>query len=214
LLAKAKGGDADAQLLLAGIYVKGLGVPQNFEKGAAWALMAAKQGNADAQFELGLRYALGQGVPQNFATAAGWYRKAAEQGYADAQSILSGLYIRGEGVPQDFAEAAAWCRKAAEQGIAVAQLNLGELYIRGIGVPQDFAQAAGESGDMIPIPCYIQPHGTTCKDRCGGTRSSRDAACVIDASQSSSQRAIRRSISLCCASRQSGDTIPTHLLIC
>ena len=139
---KAEQGDANAQLKLGLMYVKGEGVPQNYEEAAKWTRKAAEQGHAWAQEKLGQMYHYGMGVPTHYGEAAKWTRKAAKQGNAGAQLFLGQMYHYGVGVPsEDKKEAAKWTRKAAEQGHAVAQSNLGQMYHKGEGVPQDYVEA-------------------------------------------------------------------------
>ena len=141
LRASAEAGDAEAQFILGGMYVTGVGVPQDAAEAVAWYRRAAEQGYARAQYNLGAMYDQGVGVPQDAAEAVAWYRRAAEQGDASAQSNLGAMYDQGVGVPQDAAEAVAWYRRAAEQGDARAQYNLGGMYRKGRGVLQDAAEA-------------------------------------------------------------------------
>ena len=141
LRASAEAGDAEAQFILGGIYITGVGVPQDAAEAVAWYRRAAEQGHARAQYNLGGMYREGVGVPQDAAEAVAWYRRAAEQGHATAQNNLGAMYDQGRGVPQDAAEAVAWYRRAAEQGHATAQSNLGGMYDQGRGVPQDAVEA-------------------------------------------------------------------------
>ena len=141
LRATAEAGDAAAQFILGGMYVTGVGVPQDAAEAAAWYRRAAEQGHARAQYNLGAMYAEGDGVPQNAAAAVAWYRRAAEQGDATAQNNLGAMYAKGLGVPPDAAAAVAWYRRAAEQGDATAQSNLGRMYDQGLGVPPDAVEA-------------------------------------------------------------------------
>ena len=154
LRASAEAGDAEAQFILGGMYVTGVGVPQDAAEAVAWYRRAAEQGYARAQYNLGVIYAEGVGVPQDAAEAVAWYRRAAEQGDAErAVHPRRRCMSTGVGVPQDAAEAVAWYRRAAEQGDASAQSNLGAMYDQGVGVPQDAAEAvawyrrAAEQGD-------------------------------------------------------------------
>ena len=141
LRASAEAGDAEAQFNLGGMYVTGVGVPQDAAAAVAWYRYAAEQGHARAQYNLGVIYAEGVGVPQDAAAAVAWYRRAAEQGNATAQNNLGAMYAEGVGVPPDAAAAVAWYRRAAEQGNAAAQSNLGGMYDQGVGVPPDAAAA-------------------------------------------------------------------------
>ena len=85
LRASAEAGDAEAQFILGGMYVTGVGVPQDAAEAVAWYRRAAEQGDARAQYNLGGMYRKGRGVPQDAAEAVAWYRRAAEQGHARAQ---------------------------------------------------------------------------------------------------------------------------------
>lgn len=76
-LSAAKG-DADAQFAIGAMYANGQGIPQDYQKAAAWYRKAAEQGHARAQYHIGAMYDIGQGVPQNYRLAAMWFRKAAE----------------------------------------------------------------------------------------------------------------------------------------
>ena len=139
--AKADGGDAVAQTLLAEMYSKGTGAPQDYKEAAKWYRLAADQGHASAQKHLGELYEAGQGVPRDEAQAAKWYQRAAEQGSADAQYSLAVLYVMGRGVTRNDVEAVRWYRMAAEQGYALAQYNLGQRHLAGKSVPQDHFEA-------------------------------------------------------------------------
>ena len=141
LRATAETGDAAAQFILGGMYVTGVGVPQDAAEAAAWYRRAAEQGHARAQYNLGAMYAEGDGVPQDAAAAVAWYRRAAEQGDATAQNNLGAMYAEGLGVPPDAAAAVAWYRRAAEQGHTRAQYNLGGMYAEGLSVPPDAVEA-------------------------------------------------------------------------
>jgi len=104
--------------MLAVLYAKGEGVPQDYKEAAHWAQKSAELGDADAQHSLGFAYHVGQGEPQDYSQAAYWYRKAAEQGDASSQYSLGLLYSGGEGVPQDYAEAYFWLDIAASGKVA------------------------------------------------------------------------------------------------
>ena len=141
LRASAEAGAPEAQFILGGLYLTGVGVPPDAAEAVAWYRRAAEQGHARAQYNIGAMYAEGRGVPPDAAEAVAWYRRAAEQGDATAQSNLGAMYAEGRGVPPDAAEAVAWYRRAAEQGDATAQYNLGGMYREGRGVPPDAVEA-------------------------------------------------------------------------
>lgn len=135
--ALADKGDAEAQLALAFLYSRGLGVDRNPKKAVKWCHKAAEQGLARAQWQLSLYYANGEGVKMDKVEGARWVRRAADKGLAEAQFNLGLCYANGEGVDRNAAEAAAWYRKAADQGLPEAQAELGNCYLEGSGVPKD-----------------------------------------------------------------------------
>lgn len=73
--------DVDAQRLLAGYYLDGIGVQQDSVKAAQAFYLLAQQGDHAAQFCLGLCYYEGEGVTANRAEAVKWFRYALEEGY-------------------------------------------------------------------------------------------------------------------------------------
>jgi hypothetical protein len=156
-LARAKAGNADAQLQVAVLYAKGDGVAQDYETAANWFRAAAEQGLARAQYDLGVLYERGRGVPVDLAQAFNWYKKAADSNYALGQFNLAVAYTKGQGTRPDYAQAAQWYARAAKQGIIPAMVNLGILYERGDGVDPSLEtayawyRAAGRRGNQAAI---------------------------------------------------------------
>lgn len=141
--AKAKKGDAEAQVKLGDCYFNGNGgVEKDFSEALKWYRKAAKQNNAEAQTNIGYCYAGGHGVEKSLEEAFKWYQMAAEQGHAVAQFNVGMYYYYGKGIPQNFTESFKWYRKAAEQGIAEAQNSLGVQYHNGEGVTKNYTEAA------------------------------------------------------------------------
>lgn len=137
MLAVAQKGNAKAQNEVAFMYLKGIGVNQDYQEAIKWFKISANNGNAEAQFNLGLQY----DKANNLTEAAKWYKKAAEQGFADAQYNIGAMYLDGAGVERNYYEAARWIKNAAEQGHADAQLILGKMYSDGRGVKLNKEQA-------------------------------------------------------------------------
>lgn len=77
----ADAGDADAQAALAGMYVGGVGVAQNFRRAVRWYEAAARQGHVQAQLNLGELYAEGRGVPRDPIQGLKWLGIAAATGH-------------------------------------------------------------------------------------------------------------------------------------
>lgn len=105
---EAEAGDSRAQLGLALIFHKGLGVRPDLEEAAKWYRMAAEQGNAAAQNNLGVLYRGGRGVRKDPREAFAWIWMAAMQGHPRAELNLADLYRLGEGVPADPVLAYVW----------------------------------------------------------------------------------------------------------
>jgi localization factor PodJL len=147
--ALAKGGDAQAQLLI-GVRYLGRNDAVN---AAAWLERAATQGAPVAQYRLATLYASGRGVPTDKAKAFHWYLSAAQAGNRKAMSNLAVAYAEGDGTTKNPQEAGRWFLKAAQLGLADAQFDLAILYERGLGVPQNLTDAyrwyviAAKSGD-------------------------------------------------------------------
>ena len=90
----AANGDAKAQFVIAGRYLDGQGIAQDFTKAAYWYQLAASRGLAPAQYRLATLFERGRGVPLDIATALLWYERAAEAGNVksmhNAAVILAG----------------------------------------------------------------------------------------------------------------------------
>jgi TPR repeat protein len=112
----AEKGNVAAQVNLGNLYMKGLGVEQNYHLAQHWYLQAAEQGERMAQTKLGILYYYGLGIAKDPAQAARWFQKAAESGETSAQSILGSLYAAGEGMAKNPALAFYWYTMAEEQG--------------------------------------------------------------------------------------------------
>ena len=93
LRATAEAGDAAAQFILGGMYVTGVGVPQDAAEAAAWSRARAVQPRGDVRRATGCR------------RAVAWYRRAAEAGGGAEQPD-----VPRAGVPR---RAVAWYRRAA-----------------------------------------------------------------------------------------------------
>lgn len=115
LLAKAKSGDAGAEVAVGVCYADGQGVPRDPQQAADWYRKAAEQGYIGGQIHLADLYRDGGGkaFPRDMQQAAAWYRKAADQGDPGAQGTLGMLYTLGQGVPQSDVEAYFWLDLAA-----------------------------------------------------------------------------------------------------
>lgn len=112
----AEEGDANAAVNLGNLYMRGLGVEQDYARAYHWYDKAARQGNVAGQAKLGLMHYYGLGVKEDHAAAAEWFLKAAEQGDPEAALVLGELYNKGDGVTRQAAEAYLWYSVAADLG--------------------------------------------------------------------------------------------------
>jgi TPR repeat protein len=90
----AEQGDADAQTIVALMYVNGHGVSQDYAQALIWYRKAADQGNGSAQLGLGLMYANGHGVPQDYVRARMWFDIAAAAAGASDVSVRTAVKWR------------------------------------------------------------------------------------------------------------------------
>ena len=111
----AEAGDRDAQTLLGGRQIAGIGGPQDLRSAFDLFARAAEQGQPYAQYNLGLMYARGDAGATDFDKAAAWYRRSASQGV---------ILANGEGVPADPVQAYVWLLLADRSGFKAAQRNV------------------------------------------------------------------------------------------
>jgi TPR repeat protein len=78
----AKKGDAEAAWKVALGYLRGIGVPRDEIKGAAWLKKAANLGDVRAQTALSDLYFTGDGVPRDYMRSYTWANIAAHNGQA------------------------------------------------------------------------------------------------------------------------------------
>ena len=134
-------GDAEAQYLLADMYLQGKGIDKSEMEALTWYGKAADQNSAYAQYSLGVMYYNGQGTEQNLLEANKWLELAALQGHSEAQYLLGRMYEQGFGVEQNPAKAYAWWQQIPKNNIVVDNFDekLGTL-ISGM-LPSERAEA-------------------------------------------------------------------------
>ena len=115
---RAEQGDANAQRLLAAMYLTGQGVPQDYKEALRWARPAAEQGEARAQFLVGLMYDLGQAVPQDYVQAHMWYNLAASSltGENRETAAVNRDRLADKMTPEDLAKAQRLAREWKPKG--------------------------------------------------------------------------------------------------
>lgn len=138
----AEGGDAEAMVHLAKMYLSGRGFTKDVKQAARWFRTAADLGHPLAMNDLGELYQRGEGVEKNPKEAIKWFQKAVEKNQGHSMQALGRAYQFGIGVPRNEREAFLWFKKAAERNFASGQNYLGEAYLNGTGVKKDEQQAA------------------------------------------------------------------------
>jgi hypothetical protein len=134
--ARARGGDAQAQLDLADAYGDvPFDRPTDVARASVWYRLAAAAPDIairrQACAALGTLEAGGMGWPENVTAALPWYHCAADLGDAQSQFNLGLLYDEGVDVPADTAEATRWYQRAAQGGLVLAVERLGAMAERG-----------------------------------------------------------------------------------
>ncbi|WP_293898895.1 tetratricopeptide repeat protein [Phenylobacterium sp.] len=127
----AQGGDAKAQLALAGLYESGgAGTPRDLGAARGWTRRAAEGGDRIAMHNLAIFLVNGEGGARDDGEAAVWFRRAAERGVVDSQHDLGLLYESGRGVERNLREAYRWFTVAANAGDTASREKQLELEAR------------------------------------------------------------------------------------
>ena len=135
----AQKGDKDAQLKLAFMLEKGLGVNPDVINAQTWYAMSAEQGQPVAQYLLGRLYQLGWLDKQpDYELAKKWY-STAQTTYAPAAVALGFIY---DTVDDDYKNALVGYQQAVVAGDPVGEFDAGLIYEKGKGQPVDFAKAS------------------------------------------------------------------------
>ena len=106
-------GNGDAEALLAGFYLEGIGVPKDADKAAAMADLAMAQKNGRAFF-VGARIARARTTaPDHDQRANALLRVGASLGNRPSMMSLGDVFTQGMGVKPDFVQAYVWYGVAA-----------------------------------------------------------------------------------------------------
>jgi TPR repeat protein len=132
----------EATLLLAKIYLRGIGTAKDPAEANKWYAKAVSIGFVPANNTLGMAAMNGFGGARSVPKAIGYFKLAAQEGYAPSEYNLAKIYYTGEdGVPQDLKLAGAWFAAAAKMGHPGALYAAGRMYDLGQGVPADQKKA-------------------------------------------------------------------------
>ncbi|MGB3644382.1 MAG: tetratricopeptide repeat protein [Mesorhizobium sp.] len=141
-LTRAKSGDPAAQILVAEILARGLGVKLDAGAAAKWYQAAAEQGIPEAQFQYALMLLDGRFVKKDQKQAHALMQAAAEAGNRLAQFNFAQLLVEEDDSEAGFARAVPYYERAAATGLADAQYAMAQVYANGIGgKPKDDVRA-------------------------------------------------------------------------
>lgn len=139
----AEQGVAEAQFVLASIYLESEDVQRDYKKAAFWAEKAAEQDHQDAQAMIGYLYFRDEYGIRNNEKAAYWFEKIADTNHPfhkEAQFALGILY-KLDGSQKNYPKAKKYLIKTTLENpkliqVAAAQMLIGDLYLAGYGVRQ------------------------------------------------------------------------------
>nr|WP_323748420.1 tetratricopeptide repeat protein [Phyllobacterium sp. 0TCS1.6A] len=155
-LPRAEAGDAAAQVLVAEILSRGLGVPFNPAEAAKWYGKAAEQGSPEAQFRYSAILLDGQYVAKDPAKARQLTEAAANAGNAAAQFNLGQMLMQEKPGSTGLDNAYPWFEKAAKKGLADAEYAVSQVLANGTpGIKRDEARAR-----VFLISAAIKGHDT------------------------------------------------------
>lgn len=144
----AEGGHAEAQILLARMYLGESDLDRAEAQARYWLQKAMDQGNLEAQARLGALLIKAEQIPADAQLGYQMIRTAANAGSAEGQYRLGGLYARGQaGLSKSEADAVRLWKLAVAQGHIGAHAGLGWAYIWGETTPHDY----GEGYRLIAI---------------------------------------------------------------
>ena len=109
-------GVAMAQNIVGRMYLRGQGVPLDYNQALLLFRKAASQGLPNAKNNIGVMYTAGRGVPQDYKEAVAWFLEAANEGFPLAMDNLADMYEKGFGVMPNRAEEDRWRAKARSAG--------------------------------------------------------------------------------------------------
>lgn len=130
-LPRARAGDAAAQTLIAELYDKGLGIPQDQKEAANWYRIAAETGNREARFAYGLKLLEGKIVEKDIQRGQKMMEKAALDGHPVAMFNHANQIIADRPTSAGYRLALPFYEKAAENNVSDAYYALAVIYREG-----------------------------------------------------------------------------------
>ncbi|KAI8880317.1 HCP-like protein [Backusella circina FSU 941] len=179
-LNRASKANAYAQAQLGHMYLKGVGVAQNYEEAVRWHKRAENNSIGDSRYCLSKICHYDQGGMQDFVKAFELYQEELEmQQYIDDKPpktphALRGiglLYEYGDGSVQNYKKALEYYKRSAQEENMTAYYNIGLLYYYGKGVDRNykeallwFAKAAHSSPDSNELHVFLEDNDDVTED--------------------------------------------------
>ncbi|OYW83270.1 MAG: hypothetical protein B7Z26_01030, partial [Asticcacaulis sp. 32-58-5] len=165
---------SEAAVIMAKVYMLGLGVPKSPKEARKWFERANYVGYVPAAKTLGDIYYYGYDTPKDVKKAVEYYTQAAKLGFTPAQYSLAEIYYYGDdGTTADVKTAVAWYYEASKQNHAGALHAVARAYDAGEGADADPAKAlvyykeaalAGNADAQNAMGTYFYQGGQIAKD--------------------------------------------------
>lgn len=130
-LPRAQLGDPKAQTLIAELYDRGLGVPQDPKEAAAWYKIAAANGDRDARFGYAVKLLEGKHVAADREEARRLMKLAADDGHATAAFNYAQLILDQQPTTSGAREALPYLKQAANARVSDSYYVLSQIYQTG-----------------------------------------------------------------------------------
>jgi len=128
----AKNGSADAQEVLANLYLNGYGTKVKPKLAKKWFKKASGQGKYGATASLAYMHLQGRGTEKDTKKGLKLLTRLANKGVSNAAVQLGVIYAQGEFVEQDYKASEKWLLSAISAGNQKAAFILASLYEEGL----------------------------------------------------------------------------------
>ena len=137
----AADGNPMAPMMLASIYERGLGTPQNFAKAAEYYQAVMDKSNGHVLYCQGMAYLLGRGAKQDVLLGVRYLKSAAEMGDMAGECELARCLLSGTGIKKNPYAAVKLLKKSVDLEYGPSCTLLGDCRRDGQGGKQDPAEA-------------------------------------------------------------------------
>mmetsp|Transcript_4771 Transcript_4771/g.7202 ORF Transcript_4771/g.7202 Transcript_4771/m.7202 type:complete len:193 (-) Transcript_4771:33-611(-) len=136
-----KRGVHSANFLLGMMYLEGILVTQDIERGIEHLISGAAYNNAYCYYYLSMLYHEGEHVPKNPRLEFLYLKRSAEEGFVQMQHNLGINYYKGDLTRKNDRLALAWLRESCRNGYMPSYYLAGEILYHGNpgGLPEDRA---------------------------------------------------------------------------